>query len=122
VVPSPLAGYDTDLVTCSESQRSDEGGDALLAAQSGDDHHPRRALLAFPRHAGAGLTRWSCSTRPTSISATTPIADGIRLLERYPRLIVLHLLEDREVPGSGGLCGGRHRDDRRFNRVRAPTA
>ena len=106
-----------------QGDRPHEGGDALYAAQSGDDHHPAPALIAFLEALGPDAPS-SCWTRRIRDFCDDPDSpDGIALLARYPRLIVLRTFS--KIAGLAGLRVGYAVADAaaidRLNRVRAPT-
>ena len=115
VVASPLVGYDADLDDV--LRRVNDRTKAVMLCSP---HNPattiiRRGPCWRSSTRWARTRRWSSSTRRTSISATTrDHADGIRLLERYPRLVVLRTFS--KIAGLAGLrvgyAVGERRDDR----------
>src|SRR5882672_7239842 len=111
VVRSPLAGYDTDLDDVLRKVN-----DRTKAVMLCSPHNPattiipRRALLAFLDALGPDSPLVVLDQAYIDFCDDPDHADGIRLLERYPRLAGLRV---------GYAVAGAETIDR-FNRVRAP--
>ena len=123
VVESPLAGYETDLDDV--RRRVTERTKAVMLCSP---HNPattiirRDALLAFLDALGADSPLVVLDQAYIDFCDDADHMDGVRLLERYPRLIVLRTFS--KIAGLAGLrvgyaVAGAEAIDR-FNRVRAP--
>ncbi|MGH7347303.1 MAG: histidinol-phosphate transaminase [Candidatus Rokuibacteriota bacterium] len=123
VVESPLAGYDTDLDDVLRRVT-----DRTKAVMLCSPHNPattifhRRALLAFLDSLGPDSPLVVLDQAYIDFCDDAEHADGIRLLERYPRLVVLRTFS--KIAGLAGLRVGyavaSAETIDRFNRVRAP--
>jgi len=123
VVPSPLAGYDTDLddVRGKVTERT-------KAVMLCSPHNPattiirRGPLLAFLDALGADSPLVVLDQAYTDFCDEPEHVDGVRLLARYPRLVVLRTFS--KIAGLAGLRVGyavaTAETIDRFNRVRAP--
>ena len=123
VVESPLAGYDTDLDDV--LRRVTDRTKAIMLCSP---HNPATTII--PRRALLALLDALAPDSPLVVLDQAYIdfcddpdhADGIRLSERYPRLVVLRTFS--KIAGLAGLrvgyavASGDAID--RFNRVRAP--
>jgi len=123
VVPSPLAGYDTDLDDVLRRVT-----DRTKAVMLCSPHNPattiipRRPLLAFLDALGPDSPLVVLDQAYIDFCDDPDHADGIRLLERYSRLVVLRTFS--KIAGLAGLRVGyavaSAETIDRFNRVRAP--
>jgi histidinol-phosphate aminotransferase len=123
VVSSPLVGYDTDL---DDVRR--RVNDRTKAVMLCSPHNPattiirRGPLLAFLDALGPDSPLVVLDQAYIDFCDDADHADGIRLLERYPRLVVLRSFS--KIAGLAGLRVGYAVASAeaidRFNRVRAP--
>ncbi len=123
VVESPLAGYDTDLDDVRRRVT-----DRTKAVMLCSPHNPattiihRASLLAFLDALGSDSPLVVLDQAYMDFCDDTDHVDGIRLLGRYPRLIVLRTFS--KIAGLAGLRVGYAvasvETIDRFNRVRAP--
>ncbi len=123
VVTSPLVGYDTDLDDV--LRRVNERTKAVMLCSP---HNPattiirRRPLLAFLDALGPDSPLVVLDQAYIDFCDDADHADGIRLLQRYPRLVVLRTFS--KIAGLAGLRVGyavaSAETIDRFNRVRAP--
>jgi histidinol-phosphate aminotransferase len=123
VVESPLAGYETDLGDV--LRRVNDRTKAVMLCSP---HNPattilrRGALLAFLDALGPDSPLVVLDQAYIDFCDDTEHVDGIRLLERYPRLVVLRTFS--KIAGLAGLRVGyavaSAETIDRFNRVRAP--
>jgi len=123
MVPSPLAEYDTDLDDVLRRVT-----DRTKAVMLCSPHNPattiipRRALLGFLDALGPDSPLVVLNQAYIDFCDDPDHADGIRLLERYPRLVVLRTFS--KIAGLAGLRVGyavaSAETIDRFNRVRAP--
>ena len=123
VVPSPLVGYDTDLDDV-RRRLSDRTKAVMLCSP----HNPattiirRGPLLAFLDALGPDSPLVVLDQAYIDFCDDADHTDGIRLLERYPRLVVLRTFS--KIAGLAGLRVGYAVASAeaidRFNRVRAP--
>ena len=123
VVESPLAGYDADLGDV--LRRVTDGTKAIMLCSPHNPATtiiPRPALLALLDALGRDSPLVVLDQAYIDFCDDPEHADGIRLLERYPRLVVLRTFS--KIAGLAGLrvgyaVAGAESIDR-FNRVRAP--
>jgi histidinol-phosphate aminotransferase len=123
VVESPLAGYDTDLDDVLHRVT-----DRTKAVMLCSPHNPattiidKRAFLAFLEALGRDSPLIVLDQAYIDFCDEPDHADGVRLLERYPRLVVLRTFS--KIAGLAGLRVGyavaSAETIDRFNRVRAP--
>src|SRR5437867_2421811 len=123
MVPSPLAEYDTDLDYVLRRVT-----DRTKAVMLGSPHNPatttipREPLLAFLDVLGPDSPLVILDQAYMDFCDDADHVDGIRLLERYPRLVVLRTFS--KIAGLAGLRVGYAvasvETIDRFNRVRAP--
>ena len=123
VVPSPLAEYDTDLDDVRRKVT-----DRTKAVMLCSPHTPattiirRGALLAFLEALGANAPLVILDEAYRDFCDASDYPDGVTLLARYPRLIVLRTFS--KIAGLAGLRVGyavaSTETIDRFNRVRAP--
>jgi histidinol-phosphate aminotransferase len=123
VVPSPLVGYDIDL---DDVRR--RVNDRTKAVMLCSPHNPattiirRGPLRAFLEALGPDSPLVVLDQAYIDFCDDADHADGIRLLERYPRLVVLRTFS--KIAGLAGLRVGYAVASAdaidRFNRVRAP--
>jgi histidinol-phosphate aminotransferase len=123
VVPSPLVGYDADLADVLRRVT-----DRTKAVMLCSPHNPattiipRGALLRFLDALGEDSPLVVLDQAYIDFCDDPEHADGIRLLERYPRLVVLRTFS--KIAGLAGLRVGyavaAAETIDRFNRVRAP--
>src|SRR5262252_7923062 len=123
VVESPLAGYDTDLDDV--LRRVTDRTKAIMLCSPHNPATtiiPRRALLALLDALGSDSPLVVLDQAYIDFCDDRDHADGIRLLERYPRLVVLRTFS--KIAGLAGLRVGYAVASAeaidRFNRVRAP--
>jgi len=123
VVPSPMAGYETDLADV--RRKVTERTKAVMLCSP---HNPattiiRRApLLAFLDALGVDPPLVVLDEAYSDFCDDPDYPDGVRLLPRYPRLVVLRTFS--KIAGLAGLRVGYAAASAetidRFNRVRAP--
>ena len=123
VVPSPMAGYETDLADV--RRKVTERTKAVMLCSP---HNPvttiiRRApLLAFLDALGVDPPLVVLDEAYSDFCDDPDYPDGVRLLARYPRLVVLRTFS--KIAGLAGLRVGYAAASAetidRFNRVRAP--
>ncbi len=123
VVPSPLAEYDTDLDDVRRKVT-----DRTKAVMLCSPHNPattiirRGALLAFLEALGANAPLVILDEAYRDFCDASDYPDGVTLLARYPRLIVLRTFS--KIAGLAGLRVGYAAASTetidRLNRVRAP--